>query len=184
MLRIRGKATAAFAGGRTTAACAALALAPVFFLTACGHNDSTASSTPTLKTSTTTAASSPTSAVADQPSAQQPQPPAPAPTTTTSAVAERPQPAQPTTDAPLAGKDQAFLDELNKRGVHPSSPDIALTTAQYICQSKAAGAADSELTTYVNAMAGADPSFDQQKMPVEQAGKIYIDVAGATYCDK
>ncbi|WP_019931908.1 DUF732 domain-containing protein [Nocardia sp. BMG111209] len=173
MLRIRGKATAA---------CAALALVPVFYLTACGHNDSTASSTPTLKTSTTTAAPSSTSAVAEQPSAQQ-QPPAPAPTTT-SAVAERPQPAQPTTDAPLAGKDQAFLDELNKRGVHPSSPDIALTTAQYICQSKAAGASDSELTTYVNAMAGADPSFDQQKMPVEQAGKIYIDVAGATYCDK
>jgi hypothetical protein len=174
MLRIRGKATAA---------CAALALTPVLLLTACGHNDSTASSTPTLKTSTTTAAQpTATTAAADQSTAQQPQPAAPAPTTTT--AAERPQPAQPTTDAPLAGKDQTFLDELNKRGVHPSSPDIALTTAQYICQSKAAGASDSELTTYVNAMAGADPSFDQQKMPVEQAGKIYIDVATATYCDK
>ncbi|MCX4096634.1 DUF732 domain-containing protein [Nocardia sp. alder85J] len=174
MLRIRGKATAAGA---------ALALAPVLFLTACGHNDSTASSTPTLKTSTTTAALPSATTAAGQPSTEAPAPQAPAPTTT-SVVPERPQPAQPTTDAPLAGKDQGFLDELNKRGVHPSSPDIALTTAQYICQSKAAGASDQELSTYVNAMAGSDPSFDAQKMPVEQAGKIYIDVATATYCDK
>jgi hypothetical protein len=38
--------------------------------------------------------------------------------------------------------------------------------------------------TFVNAMAGTDPSFDPQKMSVEQAGQIYIDVATQSYCNK
>jgi hypothetical protein len=183
MLRIRAKAT-----GRIRRGVAGVAVVPaLLFAAACGHNDSTASSTPTLKTSTTTATTAApapaTATTGDQPSAEAPAP------TATSAPAERPQPAEPSATAddsqqPLSGKDQALLDELRKRGINPSTPDIALTTAQYVCQSKAAGASDQEMSTYVNAMAGADPSFDPQKMPVEQAGKIYIDVATQIYCNK
>ncbi|ATL64991.1 DUF732 domain-containing protein [Nocardia terpenica] len=175
---------------RTRGVGATLAIASVLLLAACGGNDSTASSKPTLKTSTSATATVPP---AQSPSAapggdQQtvPEPPSAAPTT--SAAAERPEPVQPTATAPdnppLSAKDQAFLDELRKRGVVPSSPDIALTAANYVCQGKASGASDQEISTYVNAMAGSDPAFDPNKMSVEQAGKIYIDTATQNYCNK
>ncbi|MBF6328582.1 DUF732 domain-containing protein [Nocardia transvalensis] len=173
MLRTRGKVAGVV-----------VAIAATGLLAACGNNDSTASSTPTLKTSTTTASPTVTlPSVQVPPDSEEPAPEQPAPTTTV--APERPQPVEPTTGAntpPLSGKDQAFLDELRKRGVTPSSPDIALTAANYVCQGKSAGASDQEISTYVNAMAGSDPAFDPNKMPVEQAGKIYIDVATATYC--
>ncbi|MCM6776851.1 DUF732 domain-containing protein [Nocardia sp. CDC159] len=161
-----------------------VAFAATGLLAACGNNDSTASNTPTLKTSTTTAAASPTPT---SPKYTPVEPPAEAPTTLITPE-ERPQPAPqspgPANTAPVSGKDQAFLDELHKRGVSPSSPDIALTAANYVCQGKASGASDQEIATYVNAMAGSDPAFDASKMSVEQAGKIYIDVATTTYCNK
>lgn len=183
MLRTRPVGERYVAGGKVAGI--VVALAATGLLAACGGNDSTASSTPTLKPSTTTAAAS---SVQSAPgSAQQPAPEpsteqAPAPTS----VNERPEPAQPSAadHPPLSDKDQAYLDELKKRGVTPSSPDIALTAANYVCQSKASGASDQEVKTFVNAMAGTDPGFDPQKMSVEQAGQIYIDVATQTYCNK
>uniref|UniRef100_UPI0024581168 DUF732 domain-containing protein n=1 Tax=Nocardia wallacei TaxID=480035 RepID=UPI0024581168 len=70
------------------------------------------------------------------------------------------------------------------RPVPTHRPDVAVTTASFVCQGKAAGMPNDQLTTYVNAMAGSDPAYDPAKMPVEQAGKIYVDVATQTYCDK
>ncbi len=178
MLRTRGKATGIAAG---RGAAATLAIASVLLLAACGGNDSTASSTPTLKTTTTTAAASSSQA----PSAEQSTTAAPAPTTTT--VKEQPQPAQttPTLATPkLTAKDQAFLDALKARGVSPSSPDIPLAVANYVCQAKQSGVSAQEIQTYVNAMAGQDPSYDQHKMPIAQLGQIYIDAANQTYCSK
>ncbi|NKY47203.1 DUF732 domain-containing protein [Nocardia cerradoensis] len=182
MLRTRPVGERYIAGGKVAGI--VVALAATGLLAACGGNDSTASSTPTLKPSHTTATvpaaqSAPNSApAAPEPSPEQ----APA----TSTANERPEPAQPTSaeSAPLSAKDQAYLDELKKRGVNPSSPDIAITAANYVCQSKASGASDQEVKTFVNAMAGTDPSFDPQKMSVEQAGQIYIDVATQSYCNK
>jgi hypothetical protein len=180
MLATSGRATGL--AGRGAAASAALTIASVLLLSACGNNDSTASSTPTLKPTTTTAAASSTSMPTpsiDQKTTDQ------APPTTT--VNEAPQPAQttPTLTTPkLTAKDQAFLDALKARGVNPSSPDIPLAVANYVCQAKQSGVSDQEIQTYVNAMAGQDPSYDQHKMPIAQLGQTYIDVANQTYCTK
>jgi hypothetical protein len=182
MLRTRGKATGIVAG-RGAVAGAALAIASALLLGACGNNDSTASSTPTLQTSATTAAAS--SSLTPSPAAPTTTAaPTPAPKTT---VKEQPQPAQttPTLTTPkLTAKDQAFLDALKAKGVNPSSPDIPLAVAQYVCQAKKSGVSAQEIQTYVNAMAGQDPSYDANKMPIAQLGQIYTDAANQTYCDK
>ncbi|WP_330233902.1 DUF732 domain-containing protein [Nocardia sp. NBC_00508] len=158
------------------------AIAATGLLAACGDNDSTATSTPT-PTRTTTAAQSP----AVTPPADTGVP-APAPEEPTTTVApERPEPV-PTEAVPppdtsnLSDKDKRFLAELEKQGITPSSPDIALSIGAYVCQGTAAGASDQDLMTFVNAMAGSDPAFDPSKMPVEKAGQIYISTARATYC--
>jgi hypothetical protein len=91
-------------------------------------------------------------------------------------------PPQETDTGNLGAKEQTFVDELAKQGVTPSSPDIALSIGNYVCQGVAAGTSDADMATFVNAMAGSDPSFDPAKMPVEQAGQIYISTAKAHYC--
>ncbi|MFD0362089.1 DUF732 domain-containing protein [Nocardia sp. GCM10030253] len=166
----------------------AVALAATGLLAACGDNDSTASSTPTL-THTTTAAQPPatTSSAGGDTGQQAPAPEPPPQTPVETAAPERPLPV-PTDAAPpgdttkLTDKDKKFLEALKSQGVASSSPDIALSIGTYVCQGIAAGASEQDLTTFVNAMAGSDPSFDPAKMPVEQAGKIYIDTAKQTYC--
>ncbi|WP_378735778.1 DUF732 domain-containing protein [Nocardia brasiliensis] len=163
-----------------------VAIAATGLLAACGGNDSTASSTPTL-TRTTAAtqppASSTTSADTGQPA------PAPEPEQTPEATVapERPQPvpaeaAPPADTSKLSDKDKKYLDALKQQGVTPSTPDIALSVANYVCQGSASGASDQDLMTFVSAMAGSDPSFDPAKMPVEKAGQIYISAAKQTYC--
>ncbi|MGQ4598768.1 DUF732 domain-containing protein [Nocardia sp. R6R-6] len=158
------------------------AMAAIGLLTACGDNDSTATSTPTPIRSTTVTQSPAASTPADTGQ------PAPAPEQPTATVApERPQPVPtqavpPADTSKLTDKDKRFLDELAKQGVTPSTPDIALSIGAYVCQGTAAGASDQDLTTFVNAMAGSDPSFDPSKMPVEKAGQVYITTARATYC--
>lgn len=166
----------------------AVALAATGLLTACGDSDSTASSTPSLTaTATSAAAQAPTASSAPAaPDAPSEAAPAPAPETQ-EAPAERPQPVPtdavpPADTSALGDKDKKFLDALEQQGVTPSTPDIALSIGAYVCQGSAAGASDADLMTFVSAMAGSDPSFDPAKMPVEQAGKIYVDTAKQTYC--
>ncbi|MFI9511459.1 DUF732 domain-containing protein [Nocardia sp. NPDC052566] len=162
----------------------AVAIAATGLLAACGGNDSTASSKPTL-TNTTTATQAPTSSsTSGDAGAPAPAPEAAPPSTV---APERPQPvptnaAPPSDSSKLTDKDKKFLDALKAQGITVNSPDIALSVATYVCQSQAAGAKDEEITPFVNAMAGSDPSFDPAKMPVEKAGKIYIDAAKSTYC--
>ncbi|MEU1985228.1 DUF732 domain-containing protein [Nocardia sp. NPDC019395] len=152
-------------------------------LAGCGDEESTATSTPTL--STPAAAPSASSAPAPAPGEQTT---APAPEESAEeeapAEAERPAPVPPqeTEAAELDPKDQAYIDELAKQGVTPSSPDIALSIGSYVCRGVAQGISDPELFTWVTAMAGSDATFDPAKMPVEQAGRIYIDTAKAHYC--
>ncbi|MEV6274641.1 DUF732 domain-containing protein [Nocardia sp. NPDC051832] len=160
----------------------AVAIAASGLLAACGGNDSTASSTPTL-TSTTTAAAAPSSAApSEAPSSTEPSSAAPAP----SSELERPQPVPnepaPADTSKLTDKDKKFLDGLKSEGIVPSTPDIALSIGTYVCQGVAAGATEADMTTFVNAMAGSDPSFDSSKMSVEDAGKKYISTAKSTYC--
>ncbi|WP_040793904.1 DUF732 domain-containing protein [Nocardia higoensis] len=169
----------------------AVAIAATALLAACGDDDSTASSTPTLTTTATSAAAAPSS-TASEPASPAPEAPAsePAPQPeqqTDTAAPERPQPvpAEQIPEADTSGlsdKDKQFLAALEEKGIKPSSPDIAISVATYICQGVAAGAAESDLTTFVNAMAGSDASFDPSKMSVEEAGRIYIDTAEQTYC--
>ncbi|MEU2257357.1 DUF732 domain-containing protein [Nocardia xishanensis] len=170
----------------------AVAIAATGLLAACGDNDSTATSTPTLAP-TTTATSRPAAAPtspAETGHEGHESTPAPAPEQAPpaeTAAPERPQPV-PTNQVPpadtsnLTEKDRKFLDALKAQGVNPSSPDIALSIGSYVCQGVAAGASEADLTTFVNAMAGSDPSFDPAKMPVEQAGQIYIQTAKQNYC--
>ncbi|ASF13312.1 DUF732 domain-containing protein [Nocardia brasiliensis] len=163
-----------------------MAIAATGLLAACGGNDSTASSTPTL-TRTTAATQPPASstpgdtapppAPAPAPAPESEQAPAPAP--------ERPEPiesAPPADTSKLTDKDKKYLDALKQQGVTPSTPDIALSVAGYVCQGIASGASDQDLMTFVTAMAGSDPSFDPAKMPVEKAGQIYVSAAKQTYC--
>ncbi|MEV4129507.1 DUF732 domain-containing protein [Nocardia sp. NPDC049707] len=165
-----------------------VAIAATGLLAACGNNDSTASSTPTLShTTTTTAAAAPTSASTSAAETGQPSQQAAPETPADTATPERPQPLptnaiSPEDTSKLTDKDKKFLDALKAAGVTPSTSDIALSIGTYVCQGAAANASDQDLMTFVSAMAGSDPSFDPAKMPVEKAGKIYIDTAKATYC--
>ncbi|MBF6178870.1 DUF732 domain-containing protein [Nocardia otitidiscaviarum] len=174
MQRTRGKVIG------VVAACAAAGL-----LAACGDNDSTATSTPTLSSTTQASSAAPStteSAAPESPqSTESTAPPAEENT-------ERPQPVPtefvtPQSDAPaLSDKDRTYIEELKKRGVTPSSPDIALSAGNLVCQGKSEGAPEDQIITYVTAIAGSDPTFDPSKMPVEEAGKIYYEVASASYC--
>ncbi|WP_280468497.1 DUF732 domain-containing protein [Nocardia cyriacigeorgica] len=158
-------------------------------LTACGDNDSTASSTPTLTPSTSAPAQASGSATAAPAPEGESAPPAePSPEESPQdAPQERPAPVSPEAIPPaetanLGDKEKKFIDELNKQGVNPSNPQDAITIGNYVCGAVAAGQPDDQIAVYANAMAGADPAFDPAKMPVEQAGKIYIDVSKQTYC--
>lgn len=167
------------------------AVAAAGLLAGCGDDESTATSTPTL--STPAAVSSTSSAAAPAPEGGTPAPeaeggaPVPEEAPAPEAPAEEPErpapvPPQETDTAALGEKEQTFLNELNKQGVTPSSPDIALSIGNYVCQGVAAGTPDASMVTFVNAMAGSDPSFDPAKMPVEQAGQIYLNTAKSSYC--
>ncbi|WP_433626569.1 DUF732 domain-containing protein [Nocardia sp. CA-120079] len=161
-------------------------IAATGLLAACGNNDSTVSSTPTLSHTTTAAATTSASSPASTSAGATGQPSQAPETPADTATPERPQPV-PTNAAPgdtskLTDKDKKFLDALKAAGITPSSPDIALSIGTYVCQGVAANASDQDLMTFATAMAGSDPSFDPAKMPVEQAGKIYIDTAKSTYC--
>lgn len=166
------------------------AIAVSGLLAACGDNDSTATSTPTLSssaTSTPQSASSNAEAPAPAPEGEATGAPEGEPAPEPSVAPERPAPMPPqAVPAPEGGqlgdKEQKFLDELGKQGVTPSSPDIALSIGNYVCQGLAQGESEESMSTFVNAMAGSDPSFDPAKMPVEQAGQIYIDTAKQHYC--
>jgi hypothetical protein len=87
----------------------------------------------------------------------------------------------PSPTTPITAKGQAFLDAVRQHGLSPT-PDVAIPTADFICQSKVQNMPPDQVATYVNAMVGSDPAFDPQKMPVGQAGQIYIDAATQTYC--
>ncbi|MFF3221273.1 DUF732 domain-containing protein [Nocardia suismassiliense] len=165
-----------------------VAIAATGLLAACGGNDSTASSTPTL-TRTSAATQPPASSTSGADTGQQAPAPTPQPEQppAETVAPERPQPvpaesAPPADTSKLTDKDKKYLDALKQQGVTPSTPDIALSVANYVCQGTASGASDQDLMTFVTAMAGSDPSFDPAKMPVEKAGEVYISAAKQTYC--
>lgn len=165
MYRNRGKALWAVA-----------AFAAVGLVAGCGGNTTPASSKPASSakptTTTPTTSVSATTTIITPPAAADPTTPGTVSSNETGSDAG-PQ---------LSDKDRKYLDALDKQGVHPSSPDIATSIAQYVCQSAGAGASDQDLHTYVDAMAGSDPAFSAEKMPVQQVGQIYITTAKANYC--
>lgn len=163
------------------------AVAAAGLLAGCGDEESTATSTPTLSTPAAASSASSAPAPAPAPEEQAPAPEAEAPAPEEPAAPEemeRPAPVVPEEPASseLSPEEQTYIDELAKQGVSPSSPDIALSIGSYVCGQVAQGTPDPAMLTWVTAMAGADAAFDPSKMPVEQAGRIYIDTAKAHYC--
>lgn len=182
MQRMRGKVFGAVA-----------AVAAAGLLAACGNNDSTATSTPTLtKTTSATSVAPTTTAGGDtgsgQPAPQSTQDAAPSDTSTSTPERPAPVPSQfitpPSGSPALSDKEKTYIDELKKAGLNPGSTDIAITAGNLVCQGKAENAPQDQIITYVTAIAGSDPSFDPSKMSVDQAGKIYYDVASKSYCNK
>ncbi|QLY31169.1 DUF732 domain-containing protein [Nocardia huaxiensis] len=177
MQRTRGKVLGVVAAVAATAG----------LLAACGDNDSTATSTPTLAPTTTKPAASSTpggESPADPSTSEQPQ--AAAPTTTVAVERPQPVPSQfvttPSDSPALSDRDKAFIEALKAKGITPATSDIAITAGNLVCQGKSQNAPEDQIITYVTAIAGSDPSFDESKMSVEQAGKIYYDVATSSYC--
>ncbi|MRH86134.1 DUF732 domain-containing protein [Nocardia sp. SYP-A9097] len=158
-------------------------------LAACGNNDSTATSTPTLAPTTAKTTAAPvTPAPGGNAPSDQSQTSEAAPSTVSQVERPQPVPGQflttPSGTPPLTDRDKSFLEELKKRGINPAAPDIALTAGSLVCQGTAEGATQEQIMTYVTAIAGSDPSFDESKMTVDQAGKIYYEVASKSYCNK
>ncbi len=180
----------------------AVACAAGVLLSACGGDDSTATSTPTLTPATSTSVAAPSApsassqAPAESPSANataQPQPSQQAnPTTKPGAAATAPpetpqnQPSGfpgPTPSVSKGSREEAFIAELKKRGITPiGNGESAISTANFICSALQAKAPESEFMVTVNAAAGVEDSSTGGKKSAEEAGKIFLEAAKATYC--
>lgn len=165
-----------------------LALAAGGLLTACGGDDSSASSTPSLTSSATPAATSTapsstpgsTSATSSAASTS-PGAAATAPNEDEPAPSGFPGPAA----APVDARGTAFLDELTARGVTVVGNDVAIGTANYICAAQNEGVAEDQVRTFVTANVGAQASASGIEVTAEDAAttaQTYIDVARSTYC--
>lgn len=163
---------------------AALALAAGGLLTACGSDDSTATSNPVpTSAAASTSASGGSSGAASTTASAAPTSPGAAAT----APPEQPQNIEgfpgPTV-VEVSPEAQKFLDGLEAKGVTPTGDgSIAVNTANYIC---AAGTqTDDEVRTFVTAFVGQEASAAGKQITPEQAGadaQTYIDVAHSTYC--
>ncbi|MFW0874392.1 DUF732 domain-containing protein [Rhodococcoides corynebacterioides] len=164
-----------------------LATAAGAMLTACGGDDSSASSTPTPSASTTAEAQ----ATSEAPSATS----SGAATTTsgaaTSGSAAEEQEAVPSgypgpTEVPRDPRSDAFLDRLRADGVTVAgNGDIAIGTANYICAAQSEGVAADQISTFVTANVGAEASASGTEISAEDAAATaqkYIDAARSTYC--
>jgi len=164
-----------------------LATAAGALLTACGGDDSSASSTPTPSASTTAEAQ----ATSEAPSATS----SGAATTTsgaaTSGSAAEEQEAVPSgypgpTEVPRDPRSDAFLDRLRADGVTVAgNGDIAIGTANYICAAQSEGVAADQISTFVTANVGAEASASGTEISAEDAAAAaqkYIDAARSTYC--
>jgi len=164
-----------------------LATAAGALLTACGGDDSSASSTPTPSASTTAEAQ----ATSEAPSATS----SGAATTTsgaaTSGSAAEEQEAVPSgypgpTEVPRDPRSDAFLDRLRADGVTVAgNGDIAIGTANYICAAQSEGVAADQISTFVTANVGAEASASGTEISAEDAAATaqkYIDAARSTYC--
>ncbi|MBY6351438.1 DUF732 domain-containing protein [Rhodococcoides corynebacterioides] len=164
-----------------------LATAAGALLTACGGDDSSASSTPTPSASTTAEAQ----ATGEAPSATS----SGAATTTsgaaTSGSAAEEQEAVPSgypgpTEVPRDPRSDAFLDRLRADGVTVAgNGDIAIGTANYICAAQSEGVAADQISTFVTANVGAEASASGTEISAEDAAATaqkYIDAARSTYC--
>ena len=62
---------------------------------------------------------------------------------------------------------------------------MALSTADYICQAKAAGKSDEDVMVFVTAMVGSEASAAGSEISPEEAtaqAQTYVDTANAVYC--
>ncbi|WP_068148995.1 DUF732 domain-containing protein [Rhodococcoides corynebacterioides] len=164
-----------------------LATAAGALLTACGGDDSSASSTPTPSASTTAEAQ----ATSEAPSATSSGAATITSGAATSGSAAEEQEAVPSgypgpTEVPRDPRSDAFLDRLRADGVTVAgNGDIAIGTANYICAAQSEGVAADQISTFVTANVGAEASASGTEISAEDAAATaqkYIDAARSTYC--
>ncbi|TXG89509.1 DUF732 domain-containing protein [Rhodococcus rhodnii] len=169
------------------AAVGLLAVAGGGLLTACGSDDSTATSTPTTTTqaaATTTTGAAPTSEEDAAPSTP------PGEGSAATAPAEEPEPVPEgypgPAEVPVTPEGAAFVEALRGNGIDPAgNGEIAVTTADYICQASAEGQDDTAILVFVTAMVGSDASASGTEITPDKAAadaRVYVDTARANYC--
>ncbi|AWK70558.1 DUF732 domain-containing protein [Rhodococcus oxybenzonivorans] len=169
----------------------AIAVAASGLLVGCGSDDSTATSTPSATTTTAAATSSATESSAPAPSGSAT---SSAPVTSPGQAATAP-PEQPEevpgdfpgpSEVPVSADGQRFLAALKDKGIEPAADGtMAVSTADFICQSKAEGKSDADTMVFVTAMVGSEAAAAGKELSQEQAtadAQTYVDVAHATYC--
>ncbi|UYP19185.1 DUF732 domain-containing protein [Rhodococcus sp. Z13] len=171
---------------RSTRVLGALAagLTAAAVLSACGSDDSTATSTPTSTTAAETSTQTSTTAKAGESTS--------AAATETKASGESSAQSTPEVPAgvPPVGPEpspagQAFLSVLREKGVQPVDEAGAVNIADYICSAKAQGGTDEEIKVFVTALVGSDAAAGGVELTEEEASATadtYITVAGDTYC--
>lgn len=173
--RTRSRSTRVF--GALAAAIAATAV-----LSACGSDDSTATSTPSATTTTaTTSTSTPES---DETTAAESTTRDADTSAASSSPAAAPAPGAAGAPTPTA-EDEAFLAALREEGVEPSDEVGAISIASYICSAQAQGGTPDEIKTFVTALVGSESVTAGAEITEEQASATadtYITVASDTYC--
>lgn len=170
-----------------TLSAVAIAAAAGGLLAGCGGDDSTASSNPGSSADTSASAAASGSATPDL-SNPDSSPPVTSPGAAATAPPETPQSVPsgfpgPTQAPPLASRDKALLEELEKNGVTSSgNGENAIAFANYICAAVRDNVADDQISAYVTAMAGSELGITGSRMLPEDAAKIYIDASKKTYC--
>lgn len=174
-------------------AAGALTVAVGGSLVACGSDDSTVSATPEAASPETTseAAEAPEGGEETQGEADEQKAPVTKPSEAATAPPETPDSVPsdfpgPAEAPPVGEAGKQFLAELEKKGITPAGDGMmALSTADYICQAKAAGKSDEDVMVFVTAMVGSEASAAGKEISPEQATEhatTYVDTANAVYC--
>ncbi|MCQ4120505.1 DUF732 domain-containing protein [Rhodococcus tibetensis] len=168
----------------------AIAVAASGLLVGCGSDDSTATSTPSATTTAApTSSATESSAPATSGSATSSAPvtsPGQAATAPPEQPEEVPEDFPGPSEVPVSADGQRFLAALKDKGIEPAADGtMAVSTADFICQSKAEGKSDSDTMVFVTAMVGSEAAAAGKELSQEQASadaQTYVDVAHATYC--
>ncbi|MBJ8346246.1 DUF732 domain-containing protein [Antrihabitans sp. YC2-6] len=149
------------------------------FVSGCGDDDATASSTPSTAEATTAVDGTPVPGAGDNPVNPTTEPGAAA-----TAPPEVPQTVPPgfpgpQTQAQTNPRDQALVAELGRGGI-TQTPESASAIGGAICRGIQEGTPVEEINTIVLAAVGTDP--ESTRLSPEDTVRVYVDAAKKTYC--